>query len=196
MCGNVSADSDQRSSLRARHSALRPSGPPTRKATSRPSCSQPSSLPASASVLNERPRGSSATTRAPSGMALSRRWLSSAWARRGSPALVRVPSGSSTSCNRLPGNRPAYSRTPAATQSGIFCPTLMIRNRTVGLLVRLTQLRCIFFVRIQSPDALEPVELAHGRQHDVDHGVSQIHQDPLASVLALDAERPQTGLLG
>src|SRR5438105_1555809 len=41
--------------------------------------------------------------------------------------------------------------------------------------------------RLAPPDLLEVIALAHRRMHDVHHHVAQIHQHPLAGLLALDA---------
>src|SRR5690606_5536286 len=46
------------------------------------------------------------------------------------------------------------------------------------------------------PQALERVELAHARQHHVDHDVAQVDQHPFGLAFALDAERLAAELLG
>ncbi len=140
-CGKVSGDSDQRCSARARQSAESPSGPPTSSATSRPPAIQASSSPASASVLQARPRTSSATANAVLGVALSSRSPSSASNRSRSAgescercpgllrprpsALPRAAGSISTSVRaQLGGRRFAYSAKPSLTQLGMRRPTL------------------------------------------------------------------------
>src|SRR5690606_7520729 len=46
------------------------------------------------------------------------------------------------------------------------------------------------------PEALERVELAYARQHDVDDDVAQVDQHPLGLGFALDAERLHIKLPG
>src|SRR5690606_6484783 len=45
------------------------------------------------------------------------------------------------------------------------------------------------------PQPLQRIELAHARQHHVDHHVAEVHQHPFGLALALDAERLHVELL-
>src|SRR5688572_14421069 len=93
-------------------------------------------------------------------------------------------SGISTSSNLSPREkRRPYSATPSSIQRGRRVPAAISRMRMTdrsgdaGLAPR----------RAQVPELLEAVELADSRQHDVDDEVLQVHQHPLALLLALDA---------
>ena len=106
----------------------RPSAPPMRNATSRPSCSQPSSRRAKRWVSCDCPRSSRATATAPAGRAVRTRSASdfsipSIWPGLRFPAGRRSGRISINWRGLLRGMRRAYSSKPALTQSGILLPT-------------------------------------------------------------------------
>ena len=201
MCGSVSGPSDQLSSAAAITSGAWPSGPPIRKARSRPCCRQASRRSASCSEEYGLPRPSRDTTWACLGKAASTRAPSSAIARAASRPLPRMPGGDFHQFQRQPvrqallviaeaagdpvrraladGDQARLHRDPFGRTI-----TRQVTRRDIGRLVA------------DGPQALERIELAHARQHHVHDHVAQVDQHPFGFALAFDAERHHAALLG
>src|SRR4051812_21701976 len=110
----------------------------------------------------------------------------------GAPA-ERWPSVISFNSNRYsPASRPAYSSKPWFTHSGSLVPAATSSKRKTRALDANHFAPC----RADVPQALEAIELAYSRQHDVHDDVLQVDQHPLAIALAFHAHRPEAGLLG
>ena len=162
---------------------------------------------ASSRVVISVPRSSSATTNSSLRTAASSRLPSISMARCGSQP-VRWP-GLDLDEGGLAASGPSrvrYSSTASRTQRGMRVPTAMRRTRKrVRKYVLAPALAVPLLAERPAgapvppvsgfPHALETVELAHARQHHVQHDVVQVHQHPLAFALAFDAERTVAGLL-
>ena len=162
-----------------------PSGPPIRKATSRPPC-----MRAASQVLSSRVRHAlAALIERDDVLALAQRSLQTlrfdvdglpSGDGRRRAGLARSQAGRAS--GRCRNGRRSH-RTPSRTQRGIRVPTAMTRRRMGG-----QRRQCAFFARffgrsagcVGFPETLEPIELAHARQHHVHHDILQIHQHPFA----------------
>src|SRR2546430_16407431 len=91
--------------------------------------------------------------------------------------------------------RLAYSAQAVSAQPGSLA--LTARTLSLGTLLCRCFLLLFFLLRfdrgrldldlLPAPDLLQVVELAHRGMHDVHHHVAEIHQHPLAGLLALHA---------